>query len=481
MKHSFLFQVLIGAVIVVLIVGGATFWMSAGARNATDKAVERISDFYLEELAGRRRQVVSRFFDSETDQMRRAMAIMTPDDLASLDALRFFIGKVEALYGLELFAVADEDKIVYTKYATFMGGSRYGFLSADQPYDRMITTSSTYGGDKEICMAVPVSGLSFMGKALKTCFVKINMDDIVSMLAFDTEESGTQLSLYYQNGENLTGLEFGSIGANQNLIHEMSRHLSAEDEQTLSDNFMNGIAGEVSFTSSGSDQILYYSPIPDTGWMITVLIHKDLIYDQISGIRDETMTRSIIQILITFISLLVFFILLAMKERKDSKALLEQERKIAVRDSLTGIGNKYAFTQKSNVVDAAIQSGTVSPFAIVVCDLNGLKQVNDSQGHTAGDNYIRDASRIICELYKHSPVYRIGGDEFAVYLQDSDYERRDEIMDELNLLVSENAKNGSVIIAAGMADYQPGDQQLHDVFDRADQRMYERKKQLKQA
>ena len=109
------------------------------------------------------------------------------------------------------------------------------------------------------------------------------------------------------------------------------------------------------------------------------------------------------------------------------------------------------------------------------------ERAGDSQGHTAGDNYIRDASRIICELYKHSPVYRIGGDEFAVYLQDSDYERRDEIMDELNLLVSENAKNGSVIIAAGMADYQPGDQQLHDVFDRADQRMYERKKQLKQA
>ena len=51
MKRSTFFPVLIGAVIVVLIVTGATLWMSAGARKATDNAVEKVSEFYLEELA----------------------------------------------------------------------------------------------------------------------------------------------------------------------------------------------------------------------------------------------------------------------------------------------------------------------------------------------------------------------------------------------------------------------------------------------
>ncbi len=480
MKRSFLFTMLIGAVIAALIITGASFWMSAGARRATDRAAEKISDFYLEELAGRRSQVVSRFFDTKADQMRRAMALMTEEDLSSQDALRSFIGKVEALYGLDLFAVADEDNVVYTDHTTYMGGSRYAFLSAEREYDRMITTSSAYGGGKEICMAVSVNGLRFMGKSLKTCFVEINMDDIVSVLAFNAEENGTHFSLYYQNGENLTGLDFGPIGAKQNLIQEMSRYLSAEGVQALSDNFMNGAAGEAHFASSGSGQILYYSPIPETGWMITVLIHKNLIYDQIGGIREETMTRSVVQIFVTCASLLIFFSWVVMKQRRESKALLEQERKIAVRDAMTGVGNKYAFSQKESEVNAAIQKGAQGQFGIVILDLNGLKQVNDTLGHLAGDNYIREASRIICELYRHSPVYRIGGDEFAVYLQDTDYERRQDIMNELDQLVAANKKSGGVVIAAGMAEYQSGDHQVHDVFERADQRMYERKKRLKE-
>ena len=132
-------------------------------------------------------------------------------------------------------------------------------------------------------------------------------------------------------------------------------------------------------------------------------------------------------------------------------------------------------------MDQDIQSGNIRPFALVVCDLNGLKQVNDTQGHAAGDNYIREASQLICDLYKHSPVYRIGGDEFVVFLEGADYEQRSELFENLNSRMVENNKTGGVVIAAGMAEYQPGDSHLFDVFSRADSRMYERKKQLKNA
>jgi len=481
MKRSNLFIVLAGAVIVVLIVAAATLWMSAGARKATDDAVEKVSEFYMEELAGRRSQVVTRFFETKADQMERALALMSQEDLSSLEALRSFIGRVEALYGLELFAVADEDKVVYTEHTTYMGGSRYAFLSGELSRTRTITTVATYGGGRQICLSVPIRDRAFGGKALKTCFIEINMDDIVSMLAFNAEESGTRFSLYYENGENLTGLDFGPVGAKQNLPAFMSGYLAPAEAEALSRNFKNGTAGKAEFTISGVRQLLYYSPIPDTGWMITVLIPENLIYGQIGGIREETMTRSTIQILVTCAALLAFFAVLALRARKESRVLLEQERKIAVRDSLTGVGNKYAYTQKANAVDQEIQSGNIGPFALVFCDLNGLKQVNDTQGHAAGDAYICDASRLICDLYKHSPVYRIGGDEFVVFLQGEDYEQRGELLESLDSRMNENAKAGGVVVAAGMAEYEPDDRQIHDVFSRADKRMYERKKQLKNA
>lgn len=481
MKRSNLFPVLIGAVIVVLIVTAATLWMSAGARKATDDAVEKVSEFYLEELADRRSQVVTRFFETKADQMQRALALMTQEDLSSQEAFRSFIGRVEALYGLELFAVVDEDNVVYTEHTTYMGGSRYAFLSDELSRIRTITTNATYGGGKDICLSLPVQNRVFNGKKLKTCFIEINMDDIVSMLAFNTQEKGTYFSLYYENGENLTGLDFGPVSAKQNLFTFMHQYLTADEAETLSGNFKDRIAGKAQFTFSGVKQLLYYSPIPETGWMITVLIPENLIYDQIGGIREETMNRSIIQISITCAALLAFFGVLALKAQRGSRALLEEERKIAERDSLTGVGNKYAYTQKGKEVDDDIRSGHILPFALVVCDLNGLKQVNDTQGHAAGDNYIREASQLICDLYKHSPVYRIGGDEFVVFLEGADYGQRSELLESLNSRMAENAKTGGVVIAAGMAEYQPRDSQLFDVFSRADSRMYERKKQLKNA
>ena len=178
MKRTFPLAAVIGALIVVLIVTGATLWMSSGARSATDQAVSMVSDFYLEELAGRRSQVVSRFFETKAEQIERAVSLINPRILSSQDTLRQYIGNVKMLHGLDLFALVDEDNVVYTDHSTYMGGSRYTFLSDDRSGKRAITTASTYGAGKQICLAVPVQDRSFMGKKLTTCFIEINMDDM---------------------------------------------------------------------------------------------------------------------------------------------------------------------------------------------------------------------------------------------------------------------------------------------------------------
>ena len=478
MKRLTHFSTIIGSVLVTLIIIGATMWMSIGSRNATDRAVERVSGFYLEELAGRRSQVVSSYFETKAEQMERAVALLGPEDLASLESLRQFIGEVKALLGLRLFAVADEDNVVYTEYTTYMGGSRYAFLS-DEQEGPSITTIAKYGGGKEICLAIPVKDRSLRGKELTTCFIEIDLEDIVSDLAFNAEENGTRFSLYYDNGENLTGREFGPIGEKQNLLDGIREYLTEEEYAEISGHFSSGYAGEVDFTSAGTEQILYYAPIPETHWMITVLIRKNLIDDQIRGIQEETITQSRIQILITTGALLLFFAYQAAKARKKAKALLEAERKIAVRDALTGIGNKYAYTQKEAQVNTAVREGSAGPFAVLVGDLNGLKHVNDTLGHAAGDELIRKASHLLCECYKHSPVYRIGGDEFAVFLQGHDYDHREELLAEMDRHAEQNIGTEEPVLAVGMSEFGPEDRQVHDVFERADQRMYERKEQLK--
>ena len=115
-------------------------------------------------------------------------------------------------------------------------------------------------------------------------------------------------------------------------------------------------------------------------------------------------------------------------------------------------------------------------FAVVVCDINGLKAINDSMGHKAGDELIRTACRLICELFKHSPVFRVGGDEFIVLLQDEDYDERYQLMEAINKQMQERCTVPGGSAAVGLRDYVAGeDKTVLDVFQKADSLMYQHK------
>lgn len=154
--------------------------------------------------------------------------------------------------------------------------------------------------------------------------------------------------------------------------------------------------------------------------------------------------------------------------------------KLAYTDALTGVKSKLAFSERENEIDQAIANGTVGNIAVVVFDLNGLKQINDTKGHDTGDKYIISACRLICKIFQHSPVFRVGGDEFVAILQDEDYNDREKLLLEFNRRMEEHQKTNQVIVAAGMANYIPSrDHSFERVFKRADREMYRRKDALK--
>lgn len=146
-------------------------------------------------------------------------------------------------------------------------------------------------------------------------------------------------------------------------------------------------------------------------------------------------------------------------------------------DALTGLKNKNAYAQKEHDLNLLMQSQQTPAFAVVVCDVNGLKQINDTKGHIAGDAYIQQAAQMICTVFAHSPVYRIGGDEFAVLLEGRDYQNREALMQELNAIVQDNRIQQLVTVASGISVLNPAvDRCVQDVFARADQEMYAQKR-----
>ena len=125
-------------------------------------------------------------------------------------------------------------------------------------------------------------------------------------------------------------------------------------------------------------------------------------------------------------------------------------------------------------------------FAFGVFDCDDLKYINDTYGHDKGDIYLKTASKLICNIFDHSPVFRIGGDEFAVILENEDLKNREVLFEEFKKAeteICEKAQNEweKVHVTMGMAVYDPSiDTSVIDVARRADQRMYENKHIRKQ-
>ncbi len=149
-------------------------------------------------------------------------------------------------------------------------------------------------------------------------------------------------------------------------------------------------------------------------------------------------------------------------------------------DSMTGVRNKHAYSENEAYLNQKIKDKEIEKLGIVVCDINGLKYVNDTEGHAAGDKLIKDACNLICEYFNHGSVFRIGGDEFVVTLQDKGYDTMIDVARELNRKIEDNIKTNSVVVAIGYSELTDGDNTLREVFERADQMMYERKKELKE-
>ena len=166
------------------------------------------------------------------------------------------------------------------------------------------------------------------------------------------------------------------------------------------------------------------------------------------------------------------------RQETETERRLAQAQAQANIDALTGVKNKHAYMEAEAQLNQQIASQQVPPFAIVVLDVNDLKKVNDVSGHQAGDQYLRNACKIVCDAFKHSPVFRVGGDEFAVIARGADLAQLEERIWDLSVRNEEALRSGDVVIACGMARYE-GDESVAAVFERADQRMYKDKEGLK--
>ena len=311
--------------VVVLIMG--TWWTGRNAERSTQEAVRSVSLLYLNELAGRREQVIATTLKNNIRDVWTGVDTITEEDLSDKEHLEAFQKRLKKLYNLERFAFVDTNGLIYTSTGTQKNIDEYAFdyksLSAPD-----ISIHSLEKGVKKIVIAIPLKRVYFNGKRLSVCFMEMDMNTMLQGISLEPNTKGTTFcNLYTTDGTALTNVVLGGLASEDNLLSAMNQadYEDSYSYERFSSDFRNAREGFVSFTYHGIQETLYYVPVDGTDWVLTYLIRESVITDQIGSVTRNMVRRSLLQTALTALVLFLMFWIIIMQLRRTSRLVLEQE------------------------------------------------------------------------------------------------------------------------------------------------------------
>ncbi|MBR1662628.1 MAG: transporter substrate-binding domain-containing protein [Acidaminococcaceae bacterium] len=293
------------------------------------------------------------------------------------------------------------------------------------------------------------------------------------------------------------GLEAVAKGKADCVIISNYRYnnISKQCEKLRLSTVYTGVDMDYCFAMRKGDTVLYsilsrvIDSIPDA------IVHKSLTYYSTEDVKTsftDLIKDNLFVVLTVIASVLVVILALLLRNIRAEKKILEEQHlvndlnKRVFVDALTSVRNRGAFSNYIATLQERLDKKEPLAFAISVFDCDNLKKINDQDGHDKGDIYIKTASQLICRIFQHSPVFRVGGDEFAVILQNEDYRNREalaEKFEETRIELCAAARNRweEPHVAIGVAVYDPElDDTVDDTVRRADKKMYENKRLRKE-
>ncbi|MCF8105666.1 MAG: PAS domain S-box protein [Desulfohalobiaceae bacterium] len=165
------------------------------------------------------------------------------------------------------------------------------------------------------------------------------------------------------------------------------------------------------------------------------------------------------------------------RDLTEWKKAEERLNYMSFHDSLTELYNRNYFEEEMK----RLQDGRHAPLGIIVCDVDGLKSINDTLGHEHGDDLLVNTASILRSNFRASDIIaRIGGDEFSILIPQTSHKDMEKLVQRLRTYVEKFNNSGSKIpislsIGYAVCEEQPADMQ--EIFRKADQMMYREKMQ----
>jgi diguanylate cyclase (GGDEF)-like protein/PAS domain S-box-containing protein len=246
------------------------------------------------------------------------------------------------------------------------------------------------------------------------------------------------------------------------LLNPVAAHLTGWPEPESLERPLGDVVQFVDEQGNGVDPLS-----PDSAWHFTMLRRRDghvvLVDGNVSSIIDEQ--RRALGSVITF------------RNVTAAKRLTEELQHQAHHDPLTGLPNRRAFESRlRRAVQSAKELG--SRHALLYFDLDNFKPVNDTAGHAAGDELLRQLAKLLrSQLRESDALARLGGDEFAILLEDASAEQASHVAEKVRRAISayEFDWQGEIFrIGASIGQLEFGDAKLsaYELLYRADEMCY---------
>ena len=388
--------IIVSLIIAVILVAG-TYFTGKSAGADTEKAVRTVSLLYLDELAGRREQVVASTLEKYISDMDIAIGLLDKNALSSVENLQAYQARMKQMYDLEKFAFVDSDGLIYTSRGTRTDIDQYDF-DYKTLAEAEISIKNLNGNNKKVVIAVPVDRMPFQGKSLVVCFIEIDMNTMLKGISLQSNERTTTFcNIYTSKGISLTDIVLGGLAGEKNLFQAMENAdlESADSIDKIRSDFSSRMTGVISFTYNDIKGTMCYVPVHGTDWMLTYLVRESVISSQISSISDGIVFRSLMQSILTALVLAISFAIMVMQVRRASKMTLEKsisetenrikqeelESQLALQEEL--LAQEQERAQQESMI-TALASDYRSVYYVNIDDNSGLCYRSDAKTKDIG-------------------------------------------------------------------------------------------------
>lgn len=462
--RNFITKMILPVMIILIIVT-----MSIIAYNSIMDSAEKRCKINLENNAATiNNEIIVRFKDNITIFKLAADAMVQENRVESYEAITKHINafqsmtifdRIDILYPDNTILLQTGERKIADNQISFAKISGKGEHISER-------TTDILNGQEVICYIVPVVS---QGKTV-VAFIGVincnNMPNLFKTRAYDGNAFNCIIDVC--DGSFILDDWHKQLGN----MYEMKQRktLKGYENIDLISDVKNSKTGVVAYKSAvtGENSFMYYTPVGIFNWELLIVVQEDVAFaSQLQLKQTLIFIGSIEALLLILYFVWTFFTVSQLeKSRNEIEKRRHEFEMLSYKDTLTSLYNR----NKYNQVIEKFQNLNPKNMGVAFFDLNGLKQVNDEQGHKAGDIFIQNAAKNIASIFSNK-AFRIGGDEFVILYPEID----ENLFEEKIQSVKKALKQNNVCISVGYA-WKNGEYILSELMKEADKKMYEDKK-----